>query len=153
MIVGVDVSTFAVHTAWLENGSPRRWHCELGTKNDHVIDRIRSVHMIWPASVEEIVIEYPYSVSRETNAHLMAVVGAITKSAPSYCRVTWESSLRLRQAIGAKNTKKDAASALVWAAPPLMKRAADLVFWSDHEIDALVACIGWGNILTQQFGE
>lgn len=149
-VVGVDISTFAIHTAWLDpRGDPRRWHCTLGTTKDHVIDRVRAVHMTWPLTVTDIAIELPFSNNRMTNAGLMAAIGAVTKSAPSYCRVTWESAGTFRKAINAPNNKYDAGMAvkrIVWPDtwedyPP---------DWSPDELDALVAAVAWQRILDSQ---
>lgn len=150
MIVGVDISTFAVHTAWLQDdGAPRRWHCTLGTTKNHVIDRVRNVAMVWPSAITGVAIEMPFSNNRMTNSGLMAVVGAVTKSAPTYCRVTWESAGTYRAAIGCINNKYDAGMAvkrIVW--PDIWEDYPP--DWSPDELDALVAAVGWQKILAAQ---
>lgn len=142
-VVGVDLSTLRVNTAWMSGTGPKRWHCDLG--KGHIIDRVRRVHMVWPATVTEIAIEYPFGRSRLGAGSLMAVVGAITKSTPSYARVAWPSSGDLRAALGARNTKDDAVRALHEHVNP-----RDLPGWDEHELDALVTCLGWTLILNSQ---
>ena len=147
-IVGVDISTTQIHTAWIDGtGSPRRWHCTLGKPTTPIQDRVRNIHMQWPPTVTEICIEYPFGRSRTGLASMMAVVGAVTKSAPSYCRVAWISSGDLRQAIGAANTKASAHGRIGWLYPGSLNGCFD---WDEHELDALVACIGWTRILAAQ---
>lgn len=145
-VVGIDISTTYVHTAWLENGKPMRWHCHLGKPRDPIQDRVRAVRMQWPTSVAEIAIEYPYGPNREGLMSMMAVIGAVTKSAPTYCRVAWISSQDLRKAIGASNTKESAHLALA-GYPEFFEACA---YWTPDELDALTACIGWTNILAAQ---
>ena len=149
MIVGVDVSSHQINLAWLENGKPQRWHQELGDAKTPVIDRVRKARIRWhdalaPLEPDEICIEYPYSVNRQTNATLMAVVGAVTASAPRWARVAWPSSGELRAAIGAKNRKVDAHAALE------LNYGFDLAGFDEHECDALVAAVGWAAILQAQ---
>lgn len=155
MIVGVDVSSRRIDLAWLENGKPCRWHQELA--KGHLIDRLRSISIQWPnympagadvwVDVTDIAIEYPFGRGNAIAA-LMATVGVITRQAPPWARVAWPSSGELRAAIGAKNTKDSAhfEVRLLFANPELRM----LEGWDEHELDALVACIGWTRILAAQ---
>lgn len=159
-VVGVDISTLAVHVAWLEDGKPQRWHVDLGGSKVHVIDRIRAIEIAWPHSMsydsydtQDVAIEFPYSVNRDTNAKLMAVLGAVTRQAPPWARVAWPSAGELRFAIGAaKNTKLDAHRALhdLCHVCPHSDDHCILLDWNEHELDSLVACIGWTRILEAQ---
>lgn len=171
MIVGVDVSSRAIHLAWLENGKPQRWHQELA--KGHLIDRLRSIDIRWPrdretlmpgtedgphiimkrglfdpvqSDVTDVAIEYPFGRGNAIAA-LMSTVGVITRQAPPWARVAWPSSQELRAAIGAKNTKDEAHRRLIYLA---VERGWKLVEWDEHELDALTACIGWTRILEQQ---
>ena len=151
MIVGVDISTTAIHTAWIDGtGAPRRWHCTLGKPTTPIQDRVRAVHMQWPPTVTEICVEYPFGRSRTGLASMMAVVGAVTKSAPSYCRVAWISSGDLRRAIGSKNNKEAAHDAIRDLMRDGSNYSDQIPGWSEHELDALVAAVGWAAILEAQ---
>lgn len=153
MIVGVDVSSRRIDLAWLENGKPQRWHQELA--KGHLIDRLRSIRIQWPDvwsypenALTDVAIEYPFGRGNAIAA-LMATVGVITRQAPPWARVAWPSAGELRAAIGARNTKESAHAAI----EQLMGRhwlhdAYSAVYdWDEHELDALVACIGWTRIL------
>lgn len=144
-IVGVDVSSKQVNLAWMEHGRPQRWHQKLG--KGVLIDRLRAIHIQWPQDVAEVCIEYPFTPQRGAIAALMATVGVITHQAPSYCRVSWVKTADLRDAINAKNTKEHAHSRIKarFAYPP-----GGVHDWSPDDLDALVACIGWGRILAAQ---
>lgn len=164
MIVGVDVSSYRIDLAWLENGEPQRWHQQLDTKA-HLIDRLRSIRIQWPqdaqrysepgvlkrglfdpvqSDVTDIAIEMPFGQSRKSVAALMATVGVVTRQAPPWARVAWPSAGELRAAIGAKNNKASAHGILyLWY-------AGQLDGWDEHELDALVACLGWARIIEQQ---
>ncbi len=98
--------------------------------------------------VTDIAIEYPFGRGNAIAA-LMATVGVITRQAPPWARVAWPSAGELRAAIGARNTKTDAHDALhrmgyQIASPHYAGQ------WSEHELDALVACLGWTAILEAQ---
>lgn len=144
-VVGVDLSTFRVNTAWVMRGCACRWHVDLGTNKVRLIDRVRAVRMQWPLDVTEVVIEMPYGPNRQTDKSLMAVVGAITRSVPKQARVSWISSGDLRKSLGAKNSKESAFYVLskVWP-------AQQIEGWDEHEMDALVSCLGWTRILNDQ---
>ncbi len=156
MIVGVDVSSYRVDLAWLDarpqfrapdRFHPERWHVLLGTSKDHLIDRVRQVRVVWPLDVSEVAIEYPPPRNYATTAALMAVIGAITKSAPAYARVAWPTPGELRRAIGAANGKEAASKRLDEIAH---MKGWNLDEWDEHERDALVACMGWTVILDRQ---
>lgn len=167
MVVGVDVSSRRIDLAWLDNGRPCRWHQELA--KGHLIDRLRSIRIEWPAGpreidmidyairdtapghgVTDIAIEYPFGRGNAIAA-LMATVGVITRQAPPWSRVAWPSSGELRAAIGSKNTKADAHTKLMFLPDATGGTYGDTCWtWSEHELDALVACIGWTRILDSQ---
>ena len=156
-IVGVDLSSKQINLAWLdENGKPQRWHQALEGK--HLIDRLRSIQITWPGDAgrgwetTEVAIEKPFSQSRRSTAALSAVVGIVTRQAPPWARVAWPSSGELRAAIGAKNNKADAHEAIVYGVGeyPWQVTPYELHHWDEHELDALVACIGWQKILESQ---
>jgi hypothetical protein len=157
MVVGVDVSSHQINLAWLEDGKPQRWHQEL--PKGHLIDRLRSINIRWPrtgtillgedgADVTDVAIEYPFGRGNAIAA-LMATTGIITRQAPPWARVAWPSSGELRAAIGARNTKDSAHTAL-WTLMPCSAPHHPLEQWNEHELDALVACIGWTAILKAQ---
>lgn len=156
MIVGVDVSSKRIDLAWISSrGTPQRWHQLLHA--EHVIDRVKLIAPPWSAieaqerdSITEVAIEYPFSNNRKTLAHLMAIVGAITRSAPMQARVAWPSSGELRAAIGAKNTKADAHDKLRRQMLVAYSSRSYIDEWDEHELDALVACIGWTRVLEAQ---
>ena len=108
------------------------------------------------SSITDIAIEMPFTPQRTAIAALMATVGVITRQAPTWARVAWPSSGELRTAIGAKNTKDSAHAALrrqfelrsVQINDP--KQPWGLAGWDEHELDALVACLGWQKILEAQ---
>lgn len=152
-VVGVDVSSRRVDLAWLENGKPCRWHQDLGGPKTHLIDRLRSIRINWPPDehqglpaghgITDVAVEYPFGRGNAIAA-LMATVGVITRQAPPWARVAWPSSGELRAAIGARNTKDSAHGILyLW-------HAGQLDGWDEHELDALIACIGWTRILAAQ---
>jgi hypothetical protein len=163
MIVGIDVSSRRIDLAYLDaQGRPQRWHQELGDpRKVHLIDRLRSIHIQWPAQgyhalpeggfaadgedVTDVAIEYPFGRGNAIAA-LMATTGIITRQAPPWARVAWPSSGELRAAIGARNTKQAAHEALL---PLLLPHYLD-TSWDEHELDALTACIGWTKILEAQ---
>lgn len=147
MIVGVDFSTFAVHTAWVVEGeAPRRWHLELdGRPKRNLIDRVREVRLQWPADVEWVAIEYPVGRSRRTDKALCSVLGAITRSVPRQAGVAWPSTWQVRSAVGATADEKPAAHAAL-----KMHFANPLDDWDEHELDALVVSLGFQIILNQQ---
>lgn len=142
-VVGFDISTRRLDWAWVnEYGVPCCHVHDLG-KGD-IVDRIRRVcNLGLPHSMVEAAIEYPYSVNRQTNASLMAAVGALTCRIDSMARVAWVSSGDLRAAIGANNSK-----------PSAHERIRDLHSgigdWDEHSLDALVAAAGWTAILALQ---
>lgn len=165
MIVGVDVSSKRIDLAWLEDGRPQRWHQQLDPKA-HLIDRLRSIHIQWPMGtisidmpephgtvttlsegwdVTDVAIEMPFGQSRKSVGALMATVGVVTKQTPGWARVAWPSSGELRQAIGAKNTKQDAHLMVRGACYP--DHLVTVLDWDEHELDALVAAVGWTRIL------
>lgn len=179
-IVGIDVSSRRVDLAWLEDGHPQRWHQELGDSKTHLIDRLRTIRIQWPDWIPEtitrpydgavfpssrvdwapghgmtdIAIEYPYAPQRTAIAALMATVGIITRQAPTWARVAWPSSGELRAAIGARNNKQDAHTRLWNAYPWTLGDFREIRDgWDEHELDALVACIGWTRILAAQDAE
>lgn len=163
MIVGVDVSSKRIDLAWLENGKPCRWHQEL--PKGHLIDRLRAIEIKWPTGpgvrwgryedpqpewdTEEIAVEMPFGQSRKSVAALMSVVGIVTRQAPPWARVAWPSSQELRAAIGARNNKTDAHNAIRWHMSDGVHQST-VEDWDEHELDALVACLGWTKILAQQ---
>lgn len=145
MVVGFDISTRRLDWAWLNPHAPtvpcHRFH-ELG-KGD-IIDRTRNVvNLGLPHLMTEACLEYPYSINRQTNASLMAVLGALTNRIDRMSRVAWMTSGDLRAAIGARNNKADA-----------HERIRDLhplaSSWDEHALDALVACQAWTTILDLQ---
>lgn len=149
MIVGFDISTRRIDWAWISSvhGCPMCEHRDLGSGKAALIDRVQNVRYLGlPMNVTEACIEYPYSVNRQTNASLMAVVGAVTARVPSGTRVSWVSSQDLRAAIGAVNTKEAAHDAIRRLYSPHVR----LDQWDEHELDALVAMRGWENILNAQ---
>lgn len=151
MIVGVDVSSRRIDLAWVEDGRPCRWHQELGGPKTHLIDRLRSIHMLWPdggQGITDVAIEMPFGQSRSSVGALMAVVGIITLQAPYWARVAWPSSGELRAAIGAPNRKYDAGLRIQTLCN--LPHPSDPNAWDEHELDALTACIGWTRILEQQ---
>lgn len=173
MIVGVDVSSRRIDLAWLENGKPCRWHQELA--KGHLIDRLRSIDIQWPRGsitidygephgtitseashgwdVTDVAIEYPFGRGNAIAA-LMATTGVITRQAPPWARVAWPSAGELRAAIGAKNNKAHAHATLCRVYQPAIPNAHELLAdWDEHELDALVACLGWTAILEQQDAE
>lgn len=149
MIVGVDLSTHRIDLAWISprDGTPQRWHQELGSRKVDTIDRLRAIEIHWPRygtppdDTTEVVIEWPYG--RSSNL-LMAVVGVITNQAPTWARVSWLKSHDLRAAIGAKNSKPSAETMILTHARGM---AWDLEGWNEHELDALVTCLGGTHIL------
>lgn len=155
MIVGVDISTHRIDTAWLDaDGRPQRWHQDLG--KGATIDRLRRIRVDWPGytnhdgSAEdphEIVIEEPWGRGKAL-APLHQVLGIVTRQAPSWARVAHVSSGDLRRAIGAANTKASAHERIKNGCVelPTMWNAT----WDEHSLDALVACIAWQRILGQQ---
>jgi hypothetical protein len=159
MIVGVDVSSKRIDLAWIHppDGSPMRWHQDLTVKgrNNELIDRLRRIRIQWPAwgnwkpgdDVTDVVIEYPFAPQRRSIAALGAVVGIVTRQAPPWARVAWPSAGELRQAIGAKNTKASAHEAIRDLLRDGSNHADQIPGWDEHELDALVACIGWTKIL------
>ena len=159
MIVGVDISSRRVDLSWLDQGKPQRWHVELGGPKTHLIDRVRACRIpwhdvLWDGEVTDIAIEYPFGRSRAGVAALMAVAGVVTHSAPTWARVAWPSAGELRAAIGAKNNKQAAHDALLeicaWNDHDTRLGWNAVADWNEHELDALVACIGWTRILAAQ---
>lgn len=175
MIVGVDVSSYRIDLAWVQDGRPCRWHQEL-PKKAHLIDRLRSIRVEWPRTrpfdlsqighvnppafaerlktahdVTDVAIEYPFGRGNAVAA-LMATVGVITRQAPPWARVAWPSSGELRAAIGAKNTKAEAHAFVHAAVCPIENDMGNCPIgdWDEHELDALVACLGWSKILEAQ---
>lgn len=151
MIVGVDLSTHRIDLAWIDpiDARPRRWQQELTGKSS--IDRIRQIEIHWPywpaqgVETTEVVIEWPFG--RSSN-YLMAVVGILTHQAPTWARVSWLKCSDLRTAIGAKNTKRDAHEAIHMHVCPVHERdECILTDWDEHELDALVTCLGGTHIL------
>jgi hypothetical protein len=156
MIVGVDLSTHRIDLAWMAGGKPQRWHQKLEGKTS--IDRIRQIHVRWPTSIvegdtTEVVLEWPFG--RSSN-YLMAVVGILTHQAPSWARVSWLKCDALRTAIGARNNKRDAHYRLdqIFTTVNVERfrgRMPDidmpLLGWDEHELDALVTCLGGTHIL------
>lgn len=160
MIVGVDISTHRIDLAWLENDKPQRWHQELG--KGATIDRIRRIHVQWPAvvhpfgvaiapgaSMTDVCIEEPWGRGKAL-APLHQVLGIVTRQAPSWARVAHVSSGDLRKAIGAKNTKVDAHTKLQYHLSGGIVGVNPIGDWDEHELDSLVACIAWTRILGQQ---
>ena len=157
MIVGVDVSSKRIDLSWLEDGKPQRWHQELA--KGHLIDRLRSIRVQWPSTnpttpghgVSDVAIEMPFGRSRASVAALMAVVGIVTKQAPPWARVAWPSAGELRAAIGARNTKASAHERIRNSYFICVHEPHCLLSgWNEHELDALVACMGWSAILKAQ---
>lgn len=155
MIVGVDLSTHRIDLAWIQpfTGRPLRWHQELAGAS--TLDRIREIDVHWPVErttieglegdfilgeTTEIIIEWPFG--RSSN-YLMAVVGILTHQAPKWARVSWLKTHDLRTAIGAKNTKADAHRVIRHEHGWMPVLAA----WNEHELDALVTCLGGTHIL------
>lgn len=161
MIVGVDLSTFRIDLAWLDaQGRPQRWHQELGTTKEDAIDRMRRIAIRWPSSttldgtviasdVTEVCIEWPWGRGKALPP-LMAVTGIVTRQAPSWARVSWAKCGDLRRAIGAKDTKADVVRALSDIAATDVARWLHVLQWNEHELDALVTCVGWTRILERQ---
>lgn len=150
-VVGVDISSRRVDLAWLENGKPQRWHVNLGGPSVHLIDRVRACHLGWPdygRSVTDIAVEYPFGRGATTLIALGAVLGAITRQAPTWARVAWPSAGELRQAIGAPNHKYEAGLRIQTLHN--LPHPSDPDAWNEHELDALVACSGWTAILATQ---
>jgi hypothetical protein len=159
MIVGVDLSTYRIDLAWLENGKPQRWHQILGTPKDDTIDRLRRIEIHWPRrprswptpgithpqgeDCTEVCIEWPWGRGKALPP-LMATVGIITRQAPPWARVSWIKAGDLRAAIGARNTKASARYAIGELYPDAMWE------FDEHECDALVTCLGWSAILAAQ---
>lgn len=142
MVVGFDISTRRLDWAWLEQSVPMHRFHELG-KND-IIDRVRNVvNLGLPHEMTEACLEYPYSINRQTNASLMAVLGALTNRIDRMSRVAWMSAGDLRAAIGASNSKP-AAHERIRDIHPLASG------WDEHALDALVACQAWTTILDLQ---
>lgn len=154
-IVGVDLSTYRIDLAWLdEHGRPQRWHQELGGPKVDTIDRLRAIEIRWPTScalphgadVTEVCIEWPWGRGKALPP-LMAVTGIVTRQAPRWARVSWAKCQDLRAAIGAKNTKVAAVTALLHMDD---LNIDELDQWDEHELDALVTCVGWTRILEGQ---
>lgn len=147
MIVGFDISTKRIDWAWISkvHGCPMCENRDLGS--GELIDRVQRIRYLGlPMEVTDAVIEYPYSVNRQTNASLMAVVGALTNRMPTGTRVAWVASADLRTAIGCANTKAAAHERIRQLYSPHVR----LDQWDEHELDALVAMRGWENILNAQ---
>lgn len=157
MIVGFDISTTRIDWAWISqiDGRPKYNTLHLGKPNTPLIDRIRNIRGLGlPLDVTDAVIEQPFSINRNSNSSLMAVVGALTCRLDRSITVAWVSPGDLRAAVGAKNTKasaQDVVHRLI--CPQYPGQAPDrcrLEGWSEHSLDALVACLGWTRILDQQ---
>lgn len=143
MIVGFDISTRRIDWAWLNDDEPHRHYHDLA--GPHVIDRVRCVRSLGlPPDMTEACIEYPYSVNRQTNASLMAIVGALTTRIYPEVRVAWVTSLDLRAACAAAANTKTAAHERILDLHPLARG------WDEHALDALVTCQGWTTILSLQ---
>lgn len=158
MIVGVDLSTFRIDLAWLDaQGRPQRWHQDLGTSKEDAIDRMRRIAIRWPSSttldgtviasdVTEVCVEWPWGRGKALPP-LMAVTGIVTRQAPSWARVSWAKCGDLRRAIGAKDTKEWAHWTICGIYPRIGLHEDA---WNEHELDALVTCVGWTRILERQ---
>lgn len=166
-VVGVDLSSYRIDLAWVNDDGPERWHQVLAkprptAHKDYVpvLERIRAIEVPWMAirydrmdrgpwgalpgtDVTDLVIEYPFGNHASSIAPLMAVVGALTKDAPRWMAVHWPAAQKLRKAIGAKNTKDDAVKKLR-ELPWLEDYFED---WDEHELDALVAAVGGRAII------
>lgn len=149
MIVGVDVSSRRIDLAWIEDGKPQRWHQELsgGRHDDSLIDRLRRIRVQWPYDLTHVAIEYPWARGDGIPA-LWSTMGVVTRQVPVGIEVGWPEPRELRAAIGAKNTKVDAKRALFLIG--LAQAWNDLPRYDEHELDALVACLGWTAILAAQ---
>lgn len=155
MIVGVDVSSRRIDLAWLENGKPQRWHQNLsgGKHDDSLIDRLRRIRIQWPYEVDHVAIEYPWARGDGIPA-LWSTMGVVTRQVPTGIEVGWPEPRELRAAIGCKANKKDAAHLRIRYEfrdrSDGTARGTFLDNWDEHELDALVACIGWTRILESQ---
>lgn len=151
MVVGFDISTTRLDWAWIMPAlgpttaayPMHRFHL-LGPASSDIVARVQNVvNLGLPYEMTEAVIEYPYSVNRQTNASLMAVLGALTTRVDRAARTAWVSSNDLRAAIGAANSKASAHARILELYPGVSQ-------WNEHALDALVACHGWTTILGLQ---
>lgn len=143
MIVGFDFSTFRIDWAWVDDGIPKRERLDLGKGN--AIDRIQRIRgLTLPADTEEACLEMPWGPNVDTTRKLSAVMGAITCRIPHAVRVSWIDPGDLRRACGAKNAKADVRE------PLEALLGVGLTDLDEHELDALVAAVGWASILEAQ---
>lgn len=151
-VIGFDFSTYRIDWAWQDGENFRRRRLELGVSKS-VLDRIQLCrNLTIPLDTEEACIEMPWGVGVSTTRVLSAVVGAITSHLPLDVRVSWVNPGDLRRAIGAKDTKEAAHARVREMFPrydfggtePWSRR------WDEHELDALVAALGWTAILDGQ---
>lgn len=143
MVVGFDFSTTRIDWAWVAPTGPCHSFQSLGKPSAPIVERVRAVVGLGlPYDMTYAAIEYPFS-KFGNSASLMAVLGALTTRIDRSAEVAWVSSGDLRAAIGAANKKADAAAAIRDLYGPLES-------WDEHALDALVACVGWTNILNLQ---
>jgi hypothetical protein len=150
-VIGFDFSTYRIDWAWENAAGLHRRRLELGVSKSH-IDRIQLVRgLTIPLDTEEACLEMPWGPNQKTTRSLMAVMGAITCRMPLDVRVSWIDPSDLRRAIGAGNSKDAAHDRLRELYPQHdLDGAKWSRRWDEHELDALVAAVGWTAILDGQ---
>lgn len=145
-ILGLDISSFAIHGAYLAPGEGHRTHCEiLGKRSTKPVWRIRNVGeafsrmLEWAGPVDWVSVEIPIGEYANVQDALNRVVGAITASTPEPCQVNWHRASEWRHILGVKNTKAAGhAAVFAWLYPgsPLLADATGGEY-DEHELDAL----------------
>ena len=166
-ILGIDISSFALHGCLLVDDQPPILRMEtLGKDKDPLIERLRRVplavsnltvptafppykrgvaHMQRP---DWVVIEEPAG-KYGTNA-LRAVLGAITASIPAESQVGWRKASEWRSDLGCANTK--AAGHHAVRCELARARITHVSIWGydEHELDAIGIALAWQRILAGQ---
>lgn len=167
-ILGLDISSFALHGCLLVDGQPPVLRMEtLGKPTDPIIERLRRVHMAtWNLTVTPVhdmpfrtrphwvVIEEAFGKNRNADRALNRTIGAIIASVPSESQIAIVSTGDWRRAIGAKNTKLDGHAAV---ASVLLEEHPSMYPWPDlqlkldeHQLDSCGIALAWQRILEQQ---
>lgn len=162
-ILGLDISSFALHGCLLVPGQPPVLRMQtLGKATDPLIERLRLVPRAmrticgcriegrptdgkivnFPAcDADWIVIEQP---AGKYGLHaLLPILGAITASVPSECQVAWRKASEWRADLNAKNTKQAGHDAV-------LRQMIARREYNEHELDALGLVLAWAKILREQ---